>query len=316
MERGKYKFLREDHGMTFVNGNLYHGKIEGFYTTFKIDEQAKRTMIMVGANREEFDPRLSGLLEEIRRIDGIESAELSYKSILIKTKIQFQKKNFQMMVQDCFGKLFGYLRSNGYKSGCFVTGIDDPSIRLRRLNDLHFMFLTDTGLNVMTEHLEEKRAEIARRPENFFLGAIGAIIGASLGGLLWAVMGVMGFWAWFAGILGFTMAFYGYQKLGGRVSKLASVFIFIVCIIAIFVGSVAEWAWHFYRAYKIEIPDLTYFEVFVDIVPFIFSTPGELMREFLMDVGVGVGLTFLVGIPMVKKMYSESAGEYTIKDID
>lgn len=313
-ENGKYKFLSQEYGMSRISNNVYHGKVNGYYTVIQLDDQSRTGLMWIGASRNEYDDRLEYKLQEIREIKGVKAVNLQGKSISTFFKIPFTKNGFKEFISHFFEMLTSYLSSKGYGSGCFVTGIDDGTVRLVQVNEKH-QFLSETGIGLLEESLDQNRAEIAQRPENFFLGLFGAVGGALIGGVLWAIMGLLGFWAWFAGIIGFTLAFQGYAKLGGKVGKFASVVIFVLCIAAIFAGSVGEWAWHVYKAYKVDIPDLTYFEAYRETLPLIFSDP-EITGEFLFDIGLGIGLVFVIGIPLVIKMYSENAGNYKIKRID
>ncbi len=305
MANQKYQFLIDKFYLENTVGNVFCGKINGFYTVVVCDDAQNTVKINIGANLKS-DPTLDEKIQELKK--SCKCSKFNFLQYAIKAEMGSNAvtNNLPTFLEE----LTAYLRDNGYESGCFESGSDDGTVRLTEINGEYF-FLSQGSYDQILGSLEDKKQLIKQKGENIPLGIIGAAAGAIIGGLLWAFIGVLGYYAWFAGFATIFLAFKGYELLGKKVSIAGAVIVFVISIAAIFGGSVLEWTWNFYNTLK-EYYIVTFFEVLPETLPLIFEEP-ELKGKFLMDIGIGIGAVLIIGIPMLVSMYSDSSGKYSVK---
>ena len=114
---------------------------------------------------------------------------------------------------------------------------------------------------------------------------------ATLGGLLWFGFGLLGFYAWVASILRLILTFKGYQWFGRNVNKIGAVLVFLTAFSLVFVANHALWAWTANDGY-----DDMFWYTFANILSVIFSH-SDCRLNYLLDVGLGIGVIALIGIP-------------------
>lgn len=121
---------------------------------------------------------------------------------------------------------------------------------------------------------------------NYFTGAIGAIIGALLGSVVWLVISYFGFIAAIAGLAMAYMSYYGYKLLKGKVGAGMPVIIAISVIISIIFANVVE------VAMSLVYSDLgfTFMEALLIAPRALFDN--EMFHVAEMWKGIGMGLLF------------------------
>lgn len=78
---------------------------------------------------------------------------------------------------------------------------------------------------------------------NYLTGAIGAVLGALLGSVVWLLVSYFGFVASFAGFAIAYMAYYGYRLFKGKVGKGMPVILILAVLLAIFAANTIEIAY-------------------------------------------------------------------------
>jgi len=95
----------------------------------------------------------------------------------------------------------------------------------------------DASDNVMN-NIETILKDHESRSTNYYIGFLGAFVGALIGAVPWGIVGSMGY---FVGWLGFLISFLsskGYDLCKVRTSKIKVVFVIISSVIAVFVGQI------------------------------------------------------------------------------
>lgn len=86
--------------------------------------------------------------------------------------------------------------------------------------------------------VKERRAAMSTsEDENMIMGAIGAVLGASLGVLVWYLIGLAGYISFIGGLAIVAGAFFGYLLLGKGFDKGGALVVGIVVIMSVFVGT-------------------------------------------------------------------------------
>jgi uncharacterized membrane protein YciS (DUF1049 family) len=135
-------------------------------------------------------------------------------------------------------------------------------------------------VNQAKSELEQAKNNFEYAEKNYGKGMLGAIIGGLIGAIPWMLLEM--FWG-FAAILSLLVgyaAFYGYQKLGGVVTKATKWLMIIPIVMAVFVSNIVSVTYAFI-ANDIEITVMNYLIIYTD------KELGTLMLQNL-----GLGLFF------------------------
>ena len=297
----------QDLGLAQHGMYVHHGRVQGYYTVVSIVDNNSKFLITVGVRPDNPNASLDEALQQIRQIKQVEEASLEGNIVKVKGSVSLRTASQQEKVAEIFDVLIPALRSQNYGTGSYLSGIDDASVKLTRINNT-YSYLSENDYRATLGQLEQSKQQIADTRENVPLGTVGAIIGALLGGVLWVVIGRIGYYAWFAGFLAIFAAFYGYRMLGKRVSRQGSIIVYAVSIIVIFLASLTEWAWRFYDELK-KMYQVTFFEVWKATPELLMQNP-ELRRRFLIDIAIGLGIVIVAGIFLLRQLYREHSGVY------
>ena len=135
---------------------------------------------------------------------------------------------------------------------------------------------------------ENERPEYAtpvevKAPENVFLGLIGALIGAILGGASIILLSRLGFIAAISGFLIAVCTLKGYELLGKQLSRTGVIISIILMVVTPFLAYNLDFIWQFYNELK------TFGLTLGDCVPFLvdlIQEDAELMRMYLSEIGM------------------------------
>lgn len=306
MVYSRFKFLVEDYHLEVAEKSVVYGQIDDFFTLISVQPQSNLFYIMLGAHPGTDAGSIEPFFKEIEDLPTIQSVEQEAATIVITGKVTLKKKKMLQAIRQILDTFPSKLHELGYHAGDFRTGINDGTVRLSQFNE-YYTFLSEENYHLALDELDEQKSYFAQKKENMLFGLIGAFLGAALGGLLWFGIGLLGFYAWVAGILGLFLAFKGYQWFGGKVSKLGAVLVFLIAISLVFIANHALWAWTVNDGY-----DDMFWYTFANILPVIFSH-SDIRLNYLLDVGLGIGVIALIGIPYTKSMYTQNASEYKVK---
>lgn len=289
--------------------NLFYGRPSGIYTVITFYNQSKNFQMLFGATKDDVMKNTSKLLEEIGQINLIQEVEEHPHSILVRGRTSLRNAPLQESIEAVLDKILPFLQE-GYHSGSFDTGVDDGTVKLTQIND-DFYYLSSSDHAARIKGLDQRKESINQSSERVLLGIIGAIIGASIGGVLWTVVGHLGYIVWITGFLAIYLAFHGYRLLAGKVSPLGAFLVFVISILVIVVANLATWAWEFYDFYKHQYI-ISFFDAFKATPEIIFSDR-ELMKSFFIDLGIGVGVLFIGGLFYMRGLYQKSSGDYVTR---
>lgn len=140
---------------------------------------------------------------------------------------------------------------------------------------------------------------------NVVLGIIGAIIGAALGGIIWIIIGKLGF---IAGIAGFAMMLFaikGYRKLAGSLDKKGQIISLIIAFVMIFIANYAQYVLEFCKYYySNDYSMTTIIKVFKELPDLL--TMADVWGDFAKDLVIGYALSIWAGFKIIKTTFSSS----------
>ena len=128
--------------------------------------------------------------------------------------------------------------------------------------------------------------ETQEKKGSVITGFIGALLGAAIGSVAWAAVGMMGY---IASIIGFVIAFLadkGYDLFKGRQGTVKMVILIICVVLAVAAGTLGTAVWQIHNEYTEQINALTDLEKKM----YEIMTEGEFMKEILMDSEVQTSL--------------------------
>ena len=145
---------------------------------------------------------------------------------------------------------------------------------------------------------------VEAQKSNVFLGTIGALLGAMLGGVIWIIIGELGF---IAGLAGFAMMFFaikGYSGLSGRLDKKGQIISLVIALIMIFVADYTSYALSFCKYYfdgNYSIQNLV--SSFKNLPEYL--TYADYWSSFLIDLAIGYALSIASGFGIIRAVFSK-----------
>lgn len=141
------------------------------------------------------------------------------------------------------------------------------------------------------------------KESNLLLGIIGSILGAALGGVLWIVIGKLGFIAGIAGSIMMIFSIKGYRRFSGLLDKKGKILSIVITFVMILVAQYMLYAllyceYNFSGNYSIQ-----------NILSSVKNTSNflsltESWGSFLRDLAVGYGLSIWAGFGIIKSTFS------------
>lgn len=149
----------------------------------------------------------------------------------------------------------------------------------------------------------DTKDEYSEVTSNVFLGIIGAIIGAAIGGIAWLILGRIGYIAGIAGYFMMYLAIRGYRKLSGFLDKKGQMISLIIALLMIFFAN--------YLSYAIDYCKYTYgsysigniFNAFMKIPSFLTVIGG--WGDFILNLVIGYGLSIWSGFNIIKSVFTK-----------
>lgn len=305
MVYSRFKFLLDEYGLNAIEKVVVHGQVEGFYALISVEPQNNLYYIMLGLQPNEEALSLEPLFESLRNLPTIQSVTQEATALVIRGKVSIKKKKMLQAIREILDTSPNKLRQLGYQAGDFKTGMDDGTVKLTQFNQ-YYTYLSEENYQATLEEVQQLQANFANKKENMLLGLSAAFIGALIGGLLWFAIGLLGYIAWIAGVIALFLAFKGYQLFGGKVSRIGVALVFILTISVVFLANHAVWAWIANDGY-----DPFFWTTFSQIHQVILTEP-SIRTNYLIDVGVGVGVIILTGVPFMRSLYKENARDYQV----
>ncbi|MDO4944835.1 MAG: hypothetical protein Q4E74_06510 [Ruminococcus sp.] len=136
--------------------------------------------------------------------------------------------------------------------------------------------------------------------ENKVLGAVGAVIGAVLGIVVWCLIGKLGYISWIGGFAISVLTLGGYMLLGKDVSKFGLILSVVIMIVSVYFATRLNWAISLQEAFDEELGyDMSLWDCFSNIMKWVRLADST--ARFYLDLGLGYLLTFAAGFSFIKK---------------
>lgn len=176
------------------------------------------------------------------------------------------------------------------------------------INDIAYHFHDSCSAGVQ-EEITQELEEMKRQDKSSYLtGTIGAVLGALIGAIPWAVLLYFGYFASIVGFLIGWLANKGYELLRGKNGKGKIVILILVSLVAIIVGNMAVDV--FVIAEMItagELPGFTYGDILPSIIE-LFKVDSEYRTATIGNLVMGLIFAFLGIGSILLKTYRETKG--------
>ena len=311
---GSLDFLSTDYQFKKYK-NVYAGMLQGFYTIFRVDTNAKKCILTIGASKEADGEDMLALLQprlcEIKKVKTrIDNATLIFEYPT--PALGNYKKTFDLLNDT----VIPFLIENKYKSGGFIYGKNDGTIRLFQIGQ-QYLYLTEAERAEKEADLTDQKEKDKNTQENFLLGTLG-VIGVALAGIiLYVIVGKLNLYVWAIPALLSAISYAVYKRLGKKTTVKAIVMIFIVLCIALVAATVLEYGWRIYEVVH-ENPDnelISFFDVLKETPELIFIEP-DIAKLVRRDLLINGGVLILSSILTMVIAYRQEVRFIKIKRLD
>lgn len=265
------------------NGVLY-GKERGYYITLNVIDSRTAQLFVGGVNdrenaaeiRDEFIASLRQRYSQILRC----SYDNGFTAYLSVQSAEDLERLYNGIVYD----ITEFYYNNGYVNGCFACGraTEDVSVAATR-----------TSTRIVCPECKAKMNATPEKPKgNMGKGLVGALGGAIIGTVIWALIAELGYVSVIGGMAMALLTIGGYRLFAKGMSPAGMTLCVIIMIAGIFIGSTVPYVNMYYEYYH-DLYDVTYFEVAGQIFELLSDTQN--MSYFVETLIKGYAFAF-VGI--------------------
>lgn len=237
------KKLAKEYGMSISHGVAY-GAVDGFAATFSEGAGYKRivvsTVISDPVKQTTLQQRFAGrnLLKEYR----IQNLEFTSKFI----QVDFQDNPGTMKLLRAFlQELLPALRESGAAGAeiCSECGAPVAQGGWRLVNGTAFRLHDPCAQRLLRQVQAQQESLDLEKKESYLTGAVGGLLGAALGGVVWAIVLKLGY---VASIVGFLIAFLsvtGYDLCRGKQGKGKLWILLLSVAVGVVLGNLGAYVW-------------------------------------------------------------------------
>lgn len=193
--------------------------------------------------------------------------------------------------------------------------VSNSCVHCKKTEKLH-LYVNNSKPCILCEdcgiELTKKIDSVTNAKNNYLKGFFASLLGALVASVLWIVLGVIGWYASFAGYVIAFAAFWAYNKVGGKLTKQGVIINICTIIFALIFAEYVELVIQLAR----EIPGGTLFG-YILLVPSLLFYPDVLKHE-LISIAIGALFSFL-GCNQIIKSNLEAAknmNNINVKKID
>lgn len=266
------------------NPNVYHSASQGIYLT--------NNYIVSSA----------GGFDIIPYSNVIHVYGLAYNN-----NVKGSKTSIIIVTRDNVEHEVAIIKVNDEQSAQFTHIVEEIKARIPEVK-----FGFENGFYTMTSQYQGIEVDTVGRGEvansNVILGILGAIVGAAIGGILWIIIGKLGFIAGIAGYVMMLFAIIGYRKLSGFLDKKGQIISLLIALVMIFVANYTLYSLDYVKYYNSGVYSFdNLINAFSKLPDFL--TYAEIWPDFLKDLVVGYLLSIWAGIGIIKSIFSKAQYE-------
>lgn len=304
-------YLSNEFYLRKINSNVAAGQYEGYNMILNVVNSSDYNYILeIGAYKEGENHRLPQLLDHL--LDPKKTDILNTNAtVIIKIKKTLMGEKIENTLSNFIEEAIPILRQNGYSTGSFHSGINDGTVKLVQIGQ-GYVFLTSSEFHQAFEEIEYEKEVERNTSENFLLGTLSTIVIAIAGALLYALVGKLGYYVWAIPFFLIAGAYNVYKRVAKKASMISFFIIVILIAISILAGTVIEYAWHLYDAYKDY--GATFMEA-LQVMPEIILTEPEVKAEYIKDIAINGFVLLIAAVWMFIDIKKNEVRYAKVKDI-
>ena len=208
-----------------------------------------------------------------------------------------------------------WLEINSYEAVCYGC-----NCRFKKLDFYTFEhsttpneygYLCEECVMLLDNYYKKGQQEIRSRTSRFFPGVVGAILGSSLGAILWIVIYIIfGKLASISGVVATRFAVLGYNKFGKGFDIKAYFTCIIIAFGMIVLGATGSWTWQLYNLELIPT-NTSIWDAFINTIPLLQEH--NHFQSYLLDIFTGCFLGLISVFSEMKNLFRKLRGSYSIK---
>ena len=210
------------------------GVINGYQVELNYTASTTFFTVFIATNFSDYNKRIEvqNYLTSNKKKFKFTKAQIMQSGVLFQFIVVWSaKKSLQQVepvileITEAFGSM-GLLASDKH---CPKCGKEFDSVNKMLVNGLHVDLCSECSKNIEVA-VQKDNEEFEALPNNYAKGALGALIGAAIGGIVWIVVAFLGFVSALVGVLTAFLSAKGYDKAKGKPTKVK---LFIVAGISI-----------------------------------------------------------------------------------
>ena len=247
---GNYDLELIDEQLSFLETmEAVKGKIKDYYVSVLVD--LRDYIIKVNIDEKTDRSKINSLLDELKKeFSGIKKAEV--------------KKNYIEVIENILNRITDFLEKEETVSCCAFCGAspEEADIKATQVikNESEIDYICENCHKTRLEELEKNKEEMTSKKENHILGFIGSLLGASVGGILWVIIGALGYLGAVAVVVILFGGIAGYTFFTKKMGAMGSALFVLASSIVIAVSHFITVVFHFRSGLKAEGISSGFFE--------------------------------------------------------
>ena len=312
----KYNLEVIDEQLSFLETiEAVKGKIKGYYTSVLVD--LRDYIVRINIDNKTDRSKIENLLDELKKeFHGISEAQVKKNYIKVKLH-EGNSKKVSEDIEKILDRITDFLEKEGTVSCCAFCGISPEEAEIKATqvikNESEVHYLCENCHHEKSEELEKNKKEMASVKENYILGFIGSLLGASVGGILWVIIGMFGYIAAISVIVILIGGIAGYTLFTKKMGVIGSVLFVLASSIVIAVAHFITTAFHFRNGLKAEGISSGFFEAAEQLFTYMSVNP-EVGRKVWLNPYfiISLVITVIIGLLSARAASREAQGIYSV----
>ena len=298
----KYNLEVIDEQLSFLETiEAVKGEIKNYYVSILVD--LRDYIVKINIDKKTERSKINNLLDELKKeFRGIKKAQV---------------KKVSEDIEKIVDRMIDFLEKEGTVSCCGFCGIspEEGEVRATQVikNESEIHYLCENCHHEKSEELEKNKKEMVLVKENYILGFIGSLLGASVGGILWIIIGALGYIAAISIIVILLGGILGYTLFTKKMGVIGSFLFILSSSIVIAVAHFMTTAFHFRSVLKAEGISSGFFEAAEQLFTYM-NVSSEVGRKVWLDPYfiISLVITVIIGLLSARAASREAQGIYSV----
>ena len=260
---GNYDLELIDEQLSFLETmEAVKGKIKDYYVSVLVD--LRDYIVKVNIDEKTDRSKINSLLDELKKeFSGIKKAEVKKNYIEVIVDEGKSKKLYED-IESILNKITDFLEKEETVSCCAFCGAspEEADIKATQVikNESEIDYICENCHKTRLEELEKNKEEMTSKKENHILGFIGSLLGASVGGILWVIIGALGYLGAVAVVVILFGGIAGYPFFTNKMRAMGSALFVLASSIVIATSHFITVVFHFRDGLRAEGVSSSFFE--------------------------------------------------------